>query len=109
AAKSCRRRFDAAAWREADSMTSKLAVPKTSEDAATLVGAVALAILGVIIVTALYVGREIFVPVALAILLSFVLASPASVLQRVGVPRGIAVVGVVLFAFAIIFALGSLI
>jgi predicted PurR-regulated permease PerM len=37
------------------------------------------------------------------------LASPVSVLQRIRVPRGIAVVGVVLFAFAIIFALGSLI
>ncbi|MBR0883646.1 AI-2E family transporter [Bradyrhizobium liaoningense] len=68
-----------------------------------------MAILGVIIVSALYVGREIFVPVALAILLSFALASPVSALQRLKVPRGIAVVGVVLFAFAIIFALGSLI
>jgi predicted PurR-regulated permease PerM len=90
-------------------MASKLVVPQTSEEVASLVGAVALAILGVIIVTALYVGREIFVPVALAILLSFVLASPVSALQRLRVPRGIAVVGVVLFAFAIIFALGSLI
>jgi predicted PurR-regulated permease PerM len=90
-------------------MTPKLGVPQTSEEVASLVSAVALAILGVIIVTALYVGREIFVPVALAILLSFVLASPVSVLQRLRVPRGIAVVGVVLFAFAIIFALGSLI
>ena len=90
-------------------MTAKLVVPQTSEEVASLVGAVALAILGVIIVTALYVGREIFVPVALAILLSFVLASPVSVLQRLRVPRGIAVVSVVLFAFIIIFALGSLI
>src|ERR1700722_18459566 len=90
-------------------MTPKVVIPKTSEDVASLVGAVALAILAVIIVTALYVGREIFVPVALAILLSFVLASPVNILQRMRVPRGIAVVGVVLFAFAIIFALGSLI
>jgi predicted PurR-regulated permease PerM len=90
-------------------MTPKLAVPQTSENMASLVGAVALTILAVIIVTALYVGREIFVPVALAILLSFVLAPPVSFLQRVRVPRGIAVVSVVLFAFAIIFALGSLI
>jgi predicted PurR-regulated permease PerM len=90
-------------------MNPKMVVPQSSEDVASLVGAVALAILAVIIVTALYVGREIFVPVALAILLSFVLASPVSALQRLRVPRGIAVVGVVLFAFAIIFALGSLI
>lgn len=90
-------------------MTPKLVVPQTPEDVASLVGAVALAVLAVIIVTALYVGREIFVPVALAILLSFVLAAPVSALQRMRVPRGIAVVGVVIFAFAIIFALGSLI
>jgi predicted PurR-regulated permease PerM len=90
-------------------MTPKLVVPQTLEEAASLVGAVALAILAGIIVTALYLGREIFVPVALAILLSFVLASPVGALQRMRVPRGIAVVGVVLFAFAIIFALGSLI
>src|ERR1700733_9094859 len=90
-------------------MTPKQVVLQASEDVVSLVGAVALAILPVIIVTALYVGREIFVPVALAILLSFVLASPVSALQRLKVPRGIAVVGVVLFAFAIIFALGSLV
>src|SRR6202012_2750312 len=90
-------------------MTTKLGVPQTTEDAASLVGAVALAVLAVIIVTALYLGREIFVPVALAILLSFVLASPVNALQPILVPRGLAVVGVVLFAFAIIFALGSLI
>src|ERR1700760_1856101 len=89
-------------------MAPKLA-PTASDDAASLVSAVALAILAVIIVTALYVGREIFVPVALAILLSFVLASPVGLLQRLRVPRGVAVVGTVLFAFAIIFALGSLI
>lgn len=90
-------------------MNPKLIVPESSEDVASLVGTVALSILAVIVVTTLYVGREIFVPVALAILLSFVLASPVSALQRMRVPRGIAVVSVVLFAFAVIFALGSLI
>jgi predicted PurR-regulated permease PerM len=90
-------------------MIPKLAKPQTMDDAAPLVGAVALTVLGVIIVTALYVGREIFVPVALAILLSFVLARPVALLQRWRVPRAISVVGVVLLAFAIIFALGSLI
>src|ERR1700744_6293938 len=90
-------------------MTAKSVVPHRAEAVASLVGAVALAVLAVIIVTALYLGREIFVPVALAILLSFVLASPVNALQPILVPRGLAVVGVVLFAFAIIFALGSLI
>lgn len=90
-------------------MLPTLIKPQTADDVTSLVGTLALSLFAVIIVTALYVGREIFVPVALAILLSFVLASPVSLLHRMRVPRGIAVVGVVLFAFAIIFALGSLI
>ncbi|MBB5046577.1 putative PurR-regulated permease PerM [Rhodopseudomonas rhenobacensis] len=90
-------------------MVAKLPTAKTLEDVVPLVGAVALAILAVIIVMALYLGREIFVPVALAILLSFVLAPPVAMLQRAHVPRGGAVVGVVLLAFAIIFGIGSLV
>jgi predicted PurR-regulated permease PerM len=56
----------------------------------------------------LYFGREIIIPIALAILLSFVLAPLVGLLQRIRVPRGLAVVSVVLLAFALIFALGSL-
>jgi predicted PurR-regulated permease PerM len=87
----------------------KVGKSRTLEDVTSLLGAVAVTVLAVIIVSVLYLGREIFVPVALAILLSFVLAAPVSQLQRLRVPRGIAVVGVVLFAFAVIFALGGLI
>jgi predicted PurR-regulated permease PerM len=56
----------------------------------------------------LYFGREIIIPIALAILLSFVLAPVVGLLQRIRVPRGLAVVSVVILAFALIFALGSL-
>jgi predicted PurR-regulated permease PerM len=56
----------------------------------------------------LYFGREIIIPVALAILLSFVLAPLVGLLQRIRVPRGLAVVSVVIIAFAFIFAMGSL-
>src|ERR1700693_1268100 len=73
-----------------------------------LLSAVATAILAVIIIAMLYFGREIFVPIALAILLSFVLAPLVGILQRIRVPRGFAVVSVVIFAFALIFAMGSL-
>src|SRR3981189_300732 len=52
---------------EVPNVIPKLIKPTTPDDVASLVGAVAIAILAVIIVTALYVGREIFVPVALAI------------------------------------------
>ncbi len=58
-----------------------------------------------LIVAALYVGREVFVPVALAFLLSFVLAPLA---QRVRVPRAIAVVIVVIVAFAGLSGLAAL-
>jgi len=55
----------------------------------------------------LYFGREIIIPIALA-LLSFVLAPLVGLLQRVRIPRGLAVVSVVIIAFALIFAMGSL-
>src|SRR4051812_38594265 len=87
----------------------KLIKPQTSEDLAALVSAATLVVLAAVIVSALYLGREILVPVSLAILLSFVLASPVSLLQRLRIPRVLAVVSVVLFAFAVIFALGSLV
>src|ERR1700720_2715474 len=81
---------------------------RTSEELMTLLSAVATAILGFMIITTLYFGREIFVPIALAILLSFVLAPLVGLLQRIRVPRGLAVVSVVVIAFALIFAMGSL-
>jgi predicted PurR-regulated permease PerM len=81
---------------------------RTTEELVTLLSAVATAILAVIIISMLYFGRDIFVPVALAILLSFVLAPLVGLLQRIYVPRGLAVVSVVLLAFSLIFALGSL-
>jgi predicted PurR-regulated permease PerM len=81
---------------------------RTSEELMALLGAVATAILACIIVTTLYFGREIFVPIALAILLSFVLAPLVGLLQHLRVPRAVAVVSVVVAAFALIFAMGSL-
>jgi predicted PurR-regulated permease PerM len=61
-----------------------------------------------IIIAGLYFGREIFVPVALAILLSFVLAPFVSRLQSWRLPRVAAVLCVVLLGFGIIFSLGGL-
>jgi predicted PurR-regulated permease PerM len=65
-------------------------------------------LIGVLIVTALYFGREVLVPIALALLLSFVLAPPVRLLQRVYVPRIVAVLMVVLIAFSTIFSLSAL-
>src|SRR5580698_9087880 len=61
-----------------------------------------------LIITGLYFGREIFVPVALAVLLSFVLAPFVSRLQSLRLPRVAAVVAVVILGFAVIFSLGGL-
>ena len=90
-------------------MSIKLRNAQSLEDVSGLVGACAVTVLAGIIVAALYVGREIFVPVALAILLSFVLAAPVNLLQSLRVPRVLAAVATVLLAFVVIFALGSLI
>ena len=72
-------------------------------------GSVAGAVIAAIIIGALYLGREVFIPIALAILLSFALAPLVRLLQRVRLPRPAAVLLVVLFAFAAIFAVGGLI
>src|ERR1700760_2414957 len=81
---------------------------RSTEEVMALLSAVATAILAVIIIAMLYFGRDIFVPIALAILLSFVLAPVVVFLQRIRVPRGLAVVSVAILAFALIFAMGSL-
>jgi predicted PurR-regulated permease PerM len=70
---------------------------------------VAAAVVTAILIGALYVGREVFVPIALAILLSFVLAPLVGLLQRAHIPRALSVITVVLFAFISIFALGGVI
>jgi predicted PurR-regulated permease PerM len=61
-----------------------------------------------LIVAALYFGREIFVPVALAVLLSFVLAPFVMRLHSWRIPRTISVLVVVFIGFSIIFSLGGL-
>src|SRR5262245_60708131 len=61
-----------------------------------------------LIIAALYFGREIFVPVALAVLLSFVLAPFVMLLRSWRIPRTASVLVVVFIGFSIIFSLGGL-
>ena len=61
-----------------------------------------------IVITGLYVAREVLLPLALAILLSFVLTPALLFLRRLKVPRVVGVAIVVAFAFALIFGLGWL-
>ncbi|SDA89100.1 AI-2E family transporter [Mesorhizobium qingshengii] len=51
-------------------------------------------------VAALYFGREVFLPIAIALLLTFALAPLVSALKRIGIPRIAAVIASVLGAFA---------
>ncbi len=61
------------------------------------------------VIAALYFGSEILVPIALAILLSFVLAPMVRQLHRLGLGRVAPVFITVVFAFVLIASLGGLI
>jgi predicted PurR-regulated permease PerM len=63
----------------------------------------------VVVIAALYFGRDVFVPLALAGLLSFALAPLIAILRHRGVPRTPAVITVVLVAFAGIFIFGFIV
>jgi predicted PurR-regulated permease PerM len=54
----------------------------------------------VMVLAALHVGRDVFIPMALALLLSVVLIPPARVLQRAGLPRALAVALLLLLTLA---------
>ncbi len=57
----------------------------------------------------LYFGKEVLLPVALAILLTFILAPVVRLLQRCRLPKAAAILLTVLLAFSIVFAVGSVI
>ena len=63
-------------------------------------------LIGVIVVAIMFVGREVLIPLALSGILSFMLAPPVMALQRLRLPRPLAVMIVVLIAFGAVFALG---
>jgi predicted PurR-regulated permease PerM len=66
-----------------------------------------LAVLGII--AALYFGRALFIPLAVAILLTFVLAPLVRLLRRGGLGRVPSVLIVVVLAFTVIFGFGALV
>ena len=66
-----------------------------------------MAVLGVI--AALYVAKPVFLPLALAMLLTFLLAPAVRRLQTWGLPKLPAVVLVVAFAFTVILGVGALV
>jgi predicted PurR-regulated permease PerM len=64
-------------------------------------------LIAVTIVATLFLAREVLLPIALACILSFMLAPPVRMLQNHRVPRGLAVAAVVLLTFFLIFMLGG--
>jgi predicted PurR-regulated permease PerM len=75
---------------------------------ASFTGLATLAV-AVITIAALYFGREVFMPMALALLLSFALGPGVLLLRRCHVNRTLAVVAVAVLAFAVIVGAGALI
>jgi predicted PurR-regulated permease PerM len=65
-------------------------------------------LIAAIIVAALYFGRDVLLPIALAVLLSFVLAPLVRVLQHVRLPRPAAVAVAVLLCFGAISGIAAL-
>ncbi len=64
---------------------------------------------GVVVIAALYLGREVLIPIVLAVLLSFVLVPLVSLLQRLHLPRVPAALLSVVLALGVILALAGLI
>lgn len=90
-------------------MTTDPVTQRLLRQALPVVTTLASLLLVVTLAGALYLGRDILVPVALAILLSFVLVPAVRALRRLRVPRAAAVLLVVLLAFGTLGAVGSLI
>lgn len=74
-------------------------------NASNLTATIALA---TFVIGALYFARELFIPLALAILLSFALSPVVVALRRFRVPRAPAVVLVVVLAFTVIATIGTI-
>jgi predicted PurR-regulated permease PerM len=70
---------------------------------------VEMAVIGFVLVVALFFGQAVLVPLALAVILSFILAPPVRLLRRMGLPNSPSVFIVVILAFAIIFGVGAVI
>ena len=63
----------------------------------------------VMAMAALYFGRDIFLPLAIAVLLTFALAPVVSWLRKLRIPRPVAVVSVVVVAFTSIILFGAVV
>lgn len=90
-------------------MTSRSPLPSVQSAAENRANVLQGLLIATIVIGGLYFAQEVLLPLAVAILLSFVLTPPLLLLQRIKLPRVLAVVIVVVVAFSILGALGWLI
>ena len=81
--------------------------PQPKPDQARTLEMLATLFVVALLVTMLYVGREIFIPIAIAIPVSFVLSPPVLLLRRLGLGRVPSVLTVVLAALVIAFSVSA--
>ena len=86
------------------SQQEPLRLPSAAPSSAT-----ATAIIFAIVVAALYLGRDVLIPLALAVLLSFVLSPATTLLRRLGLGRVPAVLLVVVTVFALVTGFATLV
>jgi predicted PurR-regulated permease PerM/methylmalonyl-CoA mutase cobalamin-binding subunit len=61
----------------------------------------------VLVLACIYWAQAVLIPVAMAVLITFLLTPPVAALQRRGAPRVVAVLGVVLLALAVVAGVGT--
>ncbi len=95
------------AWNESRLMApTERRLPPAPATGNPVAGA-AMLVSAAIIVAALYFGRDVLVPLVLAVILAFVLAPVAKSLQRLGLGKGLSVLAAVLAAFLVLGAIGT--
>ena len=90
-----------------DFLGSPLPRARLQPDQAGTLETLATLFLVAFVVAMLYVGREIFIPIAIAILVSFVLSPPILLLRRWGLGRVFSVLTVVFTALVIAFSVSA--
>ncbi|WP_051335373.1 AI-2E family transporter [Methylocapsa acidiphila] len=91
-----------------DFLQSPTTRPQLQPDPARTLEMLATLFLIAFVVTTLYVGRNVLIPIAVAILVSFVLSPPILLLRRWGLGRLLSVVIIVLLALGVAFTTSTL-
>ena len=88
-------------------LENREARPRPEPSQARILETLAILVMVALAVAMLYIGREIFIPIAIAIIGSFILSPPILLLRRLGLARVPSVVAVVLAALIVAFLVGA--